>query len=580
MRRVVLVAAALAAAAGLGATPARAATDADARAAAQRGAQWIRAQQDPATGGLGMFGGDWSMIALAATGAHAADVAAGGPSAQDRYQGEWSTAEWTRNAGEHPPSATDAARVILAGTAAGILPSRVAVDRNLVAALAARFDGRQVGEPGLANDDMFAILALKRADAPDALLRALTAPVRAAQAPDGGWAFTQVAAEGDMDMTGAAVGALCAAGVSPDDPAIARGLAYMRARQDPATGAFPSRFFGPNTDSAAWVLSGLRECGIDPLAPDWTTSAGRTGVDFLISQQNADGGFRWAPADTDPNFYATQDAVRPLAGFGTTPAPRREAGAPVWRPDAAVAPGTAVPVTLVLDHGPDASGEGPVRMCEVTAPAEATVGALLTAARTAARPAGCVTSADADGDRVSMVNGVADSSARGWKVSVDGRPASGARTAVPAGALVHLELAERQPAPEPEPERPAVTLPPMAAPPPAPSRGDVRTRFLGRSRALLRRGGIRVRLSCAAGAPVTGCRGAITARLRGGRLAGRASFALRPGERRTLPVWLRATAVRAATRRGRLRLALVAATRDPASGAVAVARRTVTVRSR
>ena len=49
---------------GLAPSPAAAATESQALAAAQRGAQWIASQQE-SDGSLGGFGGDWSMTALA-----------------------------------------------------------------------------------------------------------------------------------------------------------------------------------------------------------------------------------------------------------------------------------------------------------------------------------------------------------------------------------------------------------------------------------------------------------------------------------------------------------------------------------
>ena len=116
-------------------------------------------------------------------------------------------------------------------------------------------------------------------------------------------------------------------GVPADDPAVAEALAYLKGKQDEASGGFSSDFFGVNADTTAWAVNGLRECGIDPQGPEWTTSAGKTPLDFLLPLQKADGSFRWQASETDAdpdNLYSTQGAVTGLVGdgFGTEPAER------------------------------------------------------------------------------------------------------------------------------------------------------------------------------------------------------------------------------------------------------------------
>jgi hypothetical protein len=76
----------------------------------------------------------------------------------------------------------------------GIQPSRLstsadAAKSNLVARIAELFDGTQIGEPGLLNDDIFGVLALHQAGAPQALLRKLADHLRTKQLPDGGWTW-------------------------------------------------------------------------------------------------------------------------------------------------------------------------------------------------------------------------------------------------------------------------------------------------------------------------------------------------------------------------------------------------------
>ena len=434
---------------------AAAATPQQVDAAVAAGATWLRAQQDTSSGAIGGpfdFGGDWALSALAAAGVHAADL--GTPSARDHYLDVWTGSDWTDppdpavgwNAGFN--GAIDFARATLLAHAAGLQPSRLSADQNLVAQLAALYDAPtgSYGSPSM-NGAAFGAFALKRSGATPALLAKTAAFVRANQHDDGGWTFglaadpAQAASPGDIDMTGAALADLCEAGATPDDPAVARGLAFLRSRLLDASGAFAA-LFGPNADSNAWAVEGLDACGIDPQSPDWTTSAGKTPVDFLLALQRASGpnagSFKWMETDADgdpPNLYSSQDALRAIAGasFAADPPARANPGDPVVRPAPVVADGTPVPLALLLDDG-----HGDVRLCRVVANTGSTVADVLAAAQANAIPAGCVTGAATNGSGVvTSVNGVAGA----WVASVGGasETAAGAQT-VGLGELVALRL--------------------------------------------------------------------------------------------------------------------------------------------
>lgn len=415
---------------GATAAPATAATADQMQTAAVKGTTWIRGQQT-STGSLGGFGGDWAMSALAATGVHAADVktTSSAPSAQDYYWSSWATT--TSGPGG---TANDAARAILAGAAGGIQPSRLSATRNLVSQIAGLFDGTQIGDPALVNDDIFGTLAFQRAGAPQALLRTRADWVASRRTPDGGFSWAATATTADPDMTGAALAALCAGGRTTSDPTVAGAIAYLRSRQSAATGAIAHPSFGSNTDTTAWVVSGLNACGIDPNSAQWTTTQGKTPADFLISQQNADGSFQYRAGDRTKNLYSTQAASRALAGrafSAPTPSP---AGGPALRPAPSVAAGTVVPLTLVVDPG----AGGSVKLCEVQAPVGGTVADLLNRAVASSRPAGCVTgwTRGSGPDRIVSVNGVSEGGGAVWRIQRDGGPPETA----PAGVLALGQL--------------------------------------------------------------------------------------------------------------------------------------------
>lgn len=443
------------------AAPAAAAvTEAEALAAAKHGAQWIVSLQE-LDGELGGFGGDWSMIGLASVGINAADVRVSPtqPSAQDYYLSLWT--------GEHTTlsSATDYERAILAGYAGGLEPSRLDAQTNLVADLAAQFNGRELGEKGATNADIFGVLALSAVGAPSDIVETLAQSVREQQDADGGWNFAAGAKASEADMTGAALAALCTAGVPDTDPAIAEAESYLHTVQDSATGGFihPS----VNTDSTAWVVSGLVACKVDPQGPEWTTTAGKTPIDFLIAQQNQDGSFQLHAHDEEEDFYATQDAIRALTGMGfiAPPPARNENDEPKVRPAPAVAVGTPVPMTLVIDSGGHVTGGSSIRMCKVIVSVGATVAQMLTDAGIASSPSYCLSDLLLVGGRIARVNGVsAEPGKSAWEVRREGGGGEvEANGTVGLGALTQLQLVPNGETPEtpaPSPSGPMTNTPP------------------------------------------------------------------------------------------------------------------------
>jgi Prenyltransferase and squalene oxidase repeat len=560
-------------------------TDEEARLAAAEGAAWIQAQQLD-DGRLGFFGGDWAMIALANAGVHAADVRTTlvNPSAQDFYYDEWT--------GLFPLEGSSIARGLLTGRAAGIQTARLSATENLLAKLAAEFDGRQIGPESQVNEDMFAVISTQHAGAISSIAPVVNSYVRDAQAPDGGWLFTADAAFGDTDMTAAAIASFCAAGATADDPDVAEGLDFLKAVQNESHGGFGSPFFEPNADSTAWVVHALRECGIDPQGPRWTTSTGNTPLDFLISLQRDDGAFRWVPGDDNDNLYATQDAISALVGegFGAAPAERADTADPDWRPAPDVPEGTTVPLALVLDHDPAAPGAD--RMCSIEGAVGAPLAEVLEGAAATAEPAGCVSELQLDASggeaRVTSVNTVGEQpGAAVWEASLDGAPSESALAGeAQLGSVIALALRGVSAGPD-DPEEPADGGPSVQPDVPTPMPEAVRPAArlakarLARNRTLtLGRGGkVRVMVRCPRGLGATGCPGMVTVKFRPGgrgeplRRAGRSTFVLASGENRLVSVKLRARLRRLVERSGGgRRVRIEAATRDPDTGATTVTR--------
>ena len=539
--------------AGVAAPPASAASEQDARAAASRGAQWLVGNLLQSDGsGLGGFG----LTGLAAGGIHPADAVASGGSAS---AADNTLAAWRANG--PGTRANDVARSLLSAHAAGIDPARISATENFVARAATFWDGSRVFDPiqaqaSLISDDIFTTLGLAAAGAPRVWLEAISGRIRAAQTADGGWNFPEAASSGSVDMTGAAIAALCASGSPAADPDVREGLAFLKGRQSTTTAGWA------NTDSAGWAVSGLRACGIDPEGTQWRESA-RSPLDYLIAQQLPSGAFRFLETDTTDNALATLDAARPLGGFAfTAEPPARPGGAPRLLPVPVVAPGTTVPVTLVIDYGAAVpiGSPGRVKTCRVQIASETPLSALLSAGRTASTPLACVVQHSSTNGRLASLNGIGEDSARGrgWTLSIDGGPAgpSLARP-VPFGSTVLVRygasLAGTAPRPSADPPHTSYPRPTAKA---ALRITSLRVRRLGRRRVLM-----------IAGTTQGGTRGAkvrvAVARLRGSRCQpllkngrlGRPRSCRTPASSRTA----------AGVRRWQTRLALSpAATRRPA----------------
>jgi len=453
-RHLLALCAALLSLAALPADAAATSSQAEIDTAVDKAVEFVRGQQDPVSGepfGFehGSFSSDWVATSLAAAGVSAADVRTGGnPSLQDFLLGDYSSF-W---AGPPTGAVTNYERVTLVAHAAGLDPARISADLNLPAQIAGRWNpiAGSFGEPSV-NSTIFGILALRTAPVPGWALGPAISYLRQRQHDDGGWTFSAATDPGtkaepsEPDMTGAAIAALCEAGAPPYDPAVAPALAYLQSLLVEATGAFHYAF-GDNADATAWAVSGLNACGLDPQSATWTTAAGKTPIDHLLSLQVQSGpeagGFGYESSGEAPNLYSTQDALRAIAGgvFTAAPPPREDPSEPNVRPVPAVAAGTPVPHLLAIELAP-----GNVRICQVTAPAGAPLVQVLDAAKDVATPAGCVTSLAVAGGQVEAIDGVSPANEdEAWLARLDrGKEAPAGEQPVGFGDEIALRVGAR-----------------------------------------------------------------------------------------------------------------------------------------
>ncbi len=422
---------ALAAAAVLGLSAlapavASAATGEEVADSIQSATTWIRGQQNLTTGALEGFGADWAMSALAEAQVSPADVHGpdpGAPSVDDFFLGEWTSTPFAEptnpneNQNRSHKIAGDFARIILNSYAGGLQPSALSAQQNAVAQLASlyRFGG-SYGNDAAVNETVFGTLAMSAVEAPRALLAKSAEYLRRNQNEDGGWRFTagSPSAHSEAEISGAALAALCTTGATTADPAVARGIGFLESRYDPNAGTFETPF-GPNADTNAWALDGLKTCEVDLEEAPWTTPLGKTPEDYLLSLQRKTGpnagSFEYEAGEGEAflNLYATQDALRALAGGRFIAYPPRFVAGPE------VPAGTPVPLTLLVD-----SGFGNPRLCRIVAPTGSTIVEVLEAAETEASAAElpCVSSISVNGEGVvTAISGTANSAGHQWVVS-------------------------------------------------------------------------------------------------------------------------------------------------------------------
>jgi hypothetical protein len=397
------------------------------------------------------FGGDWALTSFAAANVAAADVNKAkkeGTDARSWYEKEVGAVTWP---GEGAV-ATDFERAALISYAGGIDPARVSKRQNLIAKVASYYQTESPGYYGTTfNATVFGLLALADTKTtagvqrlPQVVLDQAVEAVKANQHTDGGWTWEKAAGNetalkkaSEPDMTGAAMAALCTAGVANANETVVNAKKYLASIFVTSSGAFKSEF-GVNTDSTAWAVEGLKACGIDSQGAEFTGPAPgkKTPLDFLISQQVTGGGFRYSTSGSTAEEYASQDAVRALGSGGFTATPPTPSGGPQWKGVSEFATGESETASLALIVD---SGASPLKVCSVSLAPKATtttLAAVLDAAVKGTTPAGCVSGylpASGEGG-ITQVNGYPAVPAEKWNVAIDG----GGKVQAKRSTVIHV----------------------------------------------------------------------------------------------------------------------------------------------
>lgn len=203
--------------------------------------------------------------------------------------------EYMRTTAPALSNVTDYERHAMALLALGIDPySRTPAD--YITPIVNAFDGKQIGDASLDNDDIFALFPLLHAgyNTNDTLIQKTIAFILSRQGQNGSW-------DGSADMTAAAIQSLVQVRMLPDvSIALIRAEGYLRGER-PSTNSFSTSWVRQAISALSWTPSG------------WTPNS-FTKDDYLAELQQSDGGVEPESSGTQTRVWATAYAIPAALG--------------------------------------------------------------------------------------------------------------------------------------------------------------------------------------------------------------------------------------------------------------------------
>ena len=193
---------------------------------------------------------------------------------------------------------TDYERHALALMALGINPYS-GTPTDYISPIVSAFDGTQIGNASLDNDDIFALFPLLRAGytSSDDIIQKTVAFIIAAQQSNGSW-------DASPDVTAAAVQALSPVASLPGvSAALTNAKSYLHTQQQ-NNGGFGSG--QGNSFSTSWALQAIAAFGEQQSA--WAP-IGYYPTDYLGGLQQSDGGVEPRSTDAQTRIWATEYAI-------------------------------------------------------------------------------------------------------------------------------------------------------------------------------------------------------------------------------------------------------------------------------
>ncbi len=197
-------------------------------------------------------------------------------------------------------SVTDYERHAMALQALGINPYSGST-RDFIAPIIQAFDGTQIGDPNLVNDDVFAIFPLLRAGFTESeeFIQRIAAFIISEQLPNGSW-------ENSVDFTSATIQALALVKSAPgSDVAIQKARDYIKPQQQ-SNGGFADEY------ATSWVMQAI--AAMNEPSANWIQPSTFGPVDYLAYLQQGDGGVGLMGNNTDSRIWATSYAIPGVVG--------------------------------------------------------------------------------------------------------------------------------------------------------------------------------------------------------------------------------------------------------------------------
>jgi prenyltransferase beta subunit len=167
---------------------------------------------------------------------------------------------------------------------------------------------------GFSNwDQAFAIMGLVAAG--ETVPLTATQALEARMLPDGSWGWSPAWNGSKVDSTALALQALAAAGRPLTATSIVSGVAFLKTQQN-GDGGFStgdSASDPSNTNSTALAVQGILAAGSDPLSTLWTISSSNP-ISFMLSLQGPDGSLHYTAAFSESRQMATQQGIPALTG--------------------------------------------------------------------------------------------------------------------------------------------------------------------------------------------------------------------------------------------------------------------------
>jgi hypothetical protein len=264
----------------------------------------------------------WVIMAISASGQNPADWTIGDQDPVGFLRGMNITSVAQSGAGSGNTPAFYA-KLILAFKAAGRPDLIIAAGQPEVDLVQALLQYRVPGEghfsasqvnAGVADvsTTAWAMLALAAAGGNQHALTEAAEWLRTVQADDGGFPF-QTGGVNDVDDTAAVIQAWMGAGIARDDPAVQAALEFILSNQND-DGGFMSFVNDPRStaESTAWAIQAIRAAGQDPAS--WKSPSGISPLDYLTGLQTQRGLFEHRKGQIANPLMSTTQALIALGG--------------------------------------------------------------------------------------------------------------------------------------------------------------------------------------------------------------------------------------------------------------------------